>query len=86
MPFEEGEDTREAGERLAASYVNFYISNGGIILPQFGGRERRRGGTHSGRTVPGPQGVPHPGPEHSGGRRQHPLRHPADPQRLTETI
>lgn len=33
--FEEGEDTREAGERLAASYVNFYISNGGIILPQF---------------------------------------------------
>lgn len=34
--FEEGEDTREEGERLAASYVNFYISNGGIILPQFG--------------------------------------------------
>lgn len=34
--FEEGEDTREAGERLAASYVNFYISNGGILLPQFG--------------------------------------------------
>lgn len=33
--FEEGEDTREAGERLAASYVNFYISNDGIILPQF---------------------------------------------------
>lgn len=34
--FEEGEDMREAGERLAASYVNFYISNGGIIVPQFG--------------------------------------------------
>ena len=34
--FEEGEDIREAGERMAASYVNFYISNGGIILPQFG--------------------------------------------------
>ena len=34
--FEEGEDVREVGERLAASYVNFYISNGGIILPQFG--------------------------------------------------
>ena len=33
--FEEGEDEREAGERMAASYVNFYISNGGIILPQF---------------------------------------------------
>lgn len=36
MEFEPGEDEREAGERLAASYVNFYISNGGIILPQFG--------------------------------------------------
>lgn len=34
--FEEGEDQRAAGERLAASYVNFYISNGGVILPQFG--------------------------------------------------
>lgn len=36
MEFEPGEDRREVGERLAASYVNFYISNGGIILPQFG--------------------------------------------------
>ena len=34
--FEPGEDEREPGERMAASYVNFYISNGGIILPQFG--------------------------------------------------
>jgi agmatine deiminase len=29
-------DMREAGERLAASYVNFYLSNGGVIVPQFG--------------------------------------------------
>ncbi len=35
--FEDGEDTREAGERLAASYVNFYFANGIILLPQFGG-------------------------------------------------
>lgn len=34
--FEDGEDTREAGERLAASYVNFYISNDHILVPQFG--------------------------------------------------
>jgi agmatine deiminase len=33
--FEDGEDVREVGERLAASYVNFYISNGGVIVPQF---------------------------------------------------
>ncbi|MBR6358578.1 MAG: agmatine deiminase family protein, partial [Lachnospiraceae bacterium] len=35
--FEDGEDTREAGERLAASYVNFYFANDSILLPQFGG-------------------------------------------------
>ncbi len=27
---------RPEGERLAASYINFYIANGGIIAPQFG--------------------------------------------------
>lgn len=36
MEFEEGEDTRESGERLAASYVNFYISNNAVLVPQFG--------------------------------------------------
>lgn len=35
--FEEGEDNREAGERLAASYVNFYISNNAVVMPAFGG-------------------------------------------------
>lgn len=35
--FEAGEDTREIGERLAASYVNFYFTNNAVILPQFGG-------------------------------------------------
>lgn len=35
--FEAGEDTREAGERLAASYVNFYFTNHAVLLPQFGG-------------------------------------------------
>lgn len=31
----DGEPTRTPGERLAASYVNFYISNGHVIVPQF---------------------------------------------------
>lgn len=35
--FEEGEDVREVGERLAASYCNFYFSNKAVILPAFGG-------------------------------------------------
>ena len=34
--FEPGEDEREAGERLAASYVNFYFANGMALVPQFG--------------------------------------------------
>lgn len=29
----EGTKPRTAGERLAASYVNFYIANGGIVMP-----------------------------------------------------
>lgn len=35
---EEGEDMREAGERLAASYVNFYVCNSAVLVPQFGDR------------------------------------------------
>lgn len=35
--FEEGEEERAEGERLAASYVNFYFSNEAVILPAFGG-------------------------------------------------
>ncbi len=35
--FEPGEDEREEGERLAASYVNFYFANGILLLPRFGG-------------------------------------------------
>lgn len=34
--FESGEAEREIGERLAASYVNFYICNGSVLVPQFG--------------------------------------------------
>lgn len=33
---EEGEDLREVGERLAASYVNFYVCNAAVLVPQFG--------------------------------------------------
>lgn len=33
--YEVGEEERSEGERLAASYVNFYISNGHVLVPQF---------------------------------------------------
>lgn len=32
----EGEPTRTVGERLAGSYVNFYIANGAVVMPAFG--------------------------------------------------
>lgn len=34
--FAAGEAIRKEGERLAASYVNFYICNAGVLVPQFG--------------------------------------------------
>ncbi len=37
--FAEGEDNRELGERLAASYANFYISNDKVLVPQFGDKK-----------------------------------------------
>ena len=37
--FAEGEDNRELGERLAASYANFYISNAEVLVPQFGDKK-----------------------------------------------
>lgn len=39
--FEEGEDKREVGERLAASYVNFYFSNNAVVMPAFGGENEK---------------------------------------------
>ena len=39
--FEEGEDIREVGERLAASYINFYVANGCVLVPQFGDESDR---------------------------------------------
>ena len=31
----EGSKPRKAGERLPASYINFYIANGGVVMPEF---------------------------------------------------
>ena len=35
--FAPGEAERTPGERMAASYVNFYFTNGAVLVPQFGG-------------------------------------------------
>lgn len=39
--FEAGEEIRLWGERLAASYVNFYFTNDSVLVPQFGGENKK---------------------------------------------
>jgi agmatine deiminase len=33
---EEAREIEEAGDRFCRSYINFYISNGGIVMPKYG--------------------------------------------------
>lgn len=37
---EDGSAPREVGENLPGSYINFYMPNGAVIVPQFGDTER----------------------------------------------
>jgi len=55
-----GTRARVAGERLAASYVNFYIANGGIVMPLLDARTDRRAAARLKRLFPGRRvvGVP----------------------------
>ena len=56
----EGTKPRVAGERLAASYVNFYIANGGIVMPLLDSRTDRAAAAQLKRLFPGRRvsGVP----------------------------
>lgn len=56
----EGTKAREAGERLAGSYTNFYIANGGIVMPLLDARTDRGAAARLKRLFPGRRvvGVP----------------------------
>ena len=56
----EGSRPRMAGERLAATYVNFYIANGGIVMPLLDARTDAEAAARLKRLVPGRRvvGVP----------------------------
>ena len=58
--FEEGEDVRDVGERLAASYVNFYIGNGVVLAPQFGDDHDKKALEILGKLFPTRRVVPIP--------------------------
>ncbi len=49
----QGTKRRRAGERLAASYVNFYPANGGIVMPLLDRRTDRLAGARLKRLFPG---------------------------------
>jgi agmatine deiminase len=55
-----GTKPRPAGDRLAASYVNFYIANGGIVMPLLDPRTDRAAAARLRRLFPGRRvvGVP----------------------------
>jgi agmatine deiminase len=48
----EGTKPRMAGERLAGSYVNFYMANGGIVMPLLDARTDRLALTRLRRVFP----------------------------------
>ena len=52
--YEEGEEERYAGERLAASYVNFYIANKSVLVPQFEDQKRPSGPRYPQQVFPRP--------------------------------
>jgi agmatine deiminase len=56
----EGTKPRVGGERLAASYVNFYIANGGVVMPLLDPRTDRAAASRLKRLFPGRRvvGVP----------------------------
>lgn len=49
----EGTKPRAAGERLAGSYVNFYLANGGVVMPLLDGRTDRVAAARLKRLFPG---------------------------------
>lgn len=82
--FEDGEDVREAGERLAASYVNYYCANGAIVLPAFGGENAASDAQAAAILAglfPGRRIISVYAREILTGGRQHSLHHAADPGR-----
>ncbi len=80
----DSEPTRTPGERLAASYVNFYIANEAVVMPAFGDPMDEKAQAILQELFPDPQGSCDSGPRYPHRRRQYPLCDPANPENLTE--
>lgn len=79
----DGEPTRTPGERLAASYVNFYIANEAVVMPAFGDPMDEKAQAILQELFPTRKVVAIPA-RYSDWRRQYPLCDPANPENLTE--
>ncbi len=77
VPYE-GSRPRVRGERLAGSYVNFYIANGGIVMPLLDPRTDRQRGESVATPVSPAQARWGAGARDPARRRQHPLHNAAD--------
>ena len=82
----EGTKPRAAGERLAASYVNFYIANGGIVMPLLDARTDPAAARALKRLFPGPARGRGAGARNPARRRQYPLHYPAGAARNANPI
>jgi agmatine/peptidylarginine deiminase len=81
----EGTKVRRAGERLAGSYVNFYIANGGIVMPLLDARTDRIAAQRLKRLFPGRRMLGVPARE-TARRRQHPLHYATNSARNANPI
>ena len=68
---------REEGDRLAGSYVNFYIANKGIVVPVFDDPHDKAAVDTLQEAVPGSQSGHRAGERNFTGRREYPLHHAA---------
>lgn len=67
--------------RVEVGYLNFYVANGGVVVPVADHPEDAACARRDRRRVPRPQGRRRAGPGDRLRRRRRPLHHPADPGR-----
>ena len=77
----EGTLARTTEDVAIASYMNFLIVNGGVIVPQYDDEYDELALKQIGEHVPRPQGRGRAHPRSGLRRRQHPLHHPAAAER-----
>ena len=76
-----GHEGAPAGERLAGSYVNFYIANGGIVMPLLDSRTDRAAAAKLRSACSPVARDRRAGARSAAGRRKHSLHHTTSPRR-----